>query len=225
MRARRLAEQLLGGLAHLPVAVLRGLAQRRLDARVVEAGQRHGGPAADRGLVAERGEHGGQAGGVADGAERRHRRLAAARVGVRRRRGGERGHGGTVAPLAQEPGGADDHERVRIAERGGERGGEGRARPPASHGRGRLGGAPAHDRSPACQRRLDVSRRELAQAGQRADRRLLHGGVGIAQAGAGQRGVAPVPGHDDAAPARPGATVRRPVRGNIVAHRCEYVRP
>ena len=99
-------QELVRRLPHLPVPVPGRRTQRGCHPGVVEAGQRDGGPAAHRRRVTQRGEHGRQPGGVADGAERGHRGLAAARVAVlgrRRRQQPAPRAGGVARPRTRRP--------------------------------------------------------------------------------------------------------------------------
>ena len=186
---------------------------------VVEAGQRDGGAPPHRRLVVQRGEHGRQAGGVADGAERGHRGLAAAGVVVARPRSRQVRHGGPGAPLGQEPGRADDDERVGVGQRGGDGAGQRRAGAAAAGGQRDLDGAPPQRR--VVRRRARPRRRRRRSSPRRAsapERRHLHAGIGIGETTAGQGGVPAVPGHGDAAAPHVGAAVAALIRGNIVVH-------
>src|SRR5690606_26101716 len=78
--ARRSPADVLGRLAHLPVAVLQGPLERGVDVGPLEGGEGEHGPAADRRPVARRGQDGGQPGRVADGPEGGDGGLAAERV-------------------------------------------------------------------------------------------------------------------------------------------------
>jgi hypothetical protein len=117
---RGIVEQLARRLAHLPVAVSGRRPEGRRHAGIVEAGQRDRRPPSHRGDVGQRTEHGGQAGGVADGAERGHRGLATARVLVPGRRRRQFGYGRPCVPLGQEPGRADHDEGISIVQRAGD---------------------------------------------------------------------------------------------------------
>ena len=139
-----MGKKVLGRLSHLPVAVFERGAQRLVDLGAVERREREDGAAAHRGLVTARGEDGGKAGGVAEGAERGHRSLAGEGVVVRTGDGGERGnrtsaHGGR-AELAERLRARFDHADVDVAEESEQRPG-GRAEPG-----GEVGGAPPHAR-------------------------------------------------------------------------------
>ena len=174
----------------------------------------------------ERGQHGGEPGRVSDGAEGGNGRLAATGVAVPRRGRRQRGHGGPVPPLGQEPGSADHDQRVGIFEGAGHGGGAGSS---ASRGPGRpvpprrRGGAPRA--GPPAERGGDVGGRQPTEARQRTERGRLHAGVGITESTPGQGRVAAVAGQGDAAPALLGAAVGGRIRGNIVPHLSEYVRP
>src|SRR5690606_20305450 len=72
-----LSQQVLGGLADLPVPVGEGPGQGRLDLGALEGREGDHRPPAHRRLVGGGGEDGGQRGLVADGAEGGDRRLAA----------------------------------------------------------------------------------------------------------------------------------------------------
>ena len=130
----------------------------------------------------------------------------------------QRRHRSVDVTLGHEPGGPDDDERVRVVERGSHRTREGRTGAGAPDGERHLDGpAPERWRSPG-QRTLDVARRRPAQAGQGAQRGDLHAGVGIGQTFSCHAGVAPVPGHDDAATPNRRVAFGVLIRGNIVAH-------
>ena len=78
-------EQVLGNLAHLPVAVLEASAERRVDLGTVERGECHRGPSTDGRLVVQRVEHRGQPGRITDRAECGHCSLAAEWIAMARR--------------------------------------------------------------------------------------------------------------------------------------------
>ena len=89
--------------------------------------------------------------------------------------------------LGQEPGGADDDERVGVAQRVGHGARERRAGAGAPGAERHLDGPPADLGRAAGQRGLDVGGRQLAQTGQGAQRGHLHAGVGVGQAAPGHR--------------------------------------
>ena len=223
-RVAGVVEQLLGGLAHLPVAVAAARPQRgsTRGRRSRPAPPRPGaGPwACRRARRARRGVPPGprwrrarpppppgsaRRRGLAAGDQGRRRRpVAAARPGTRRPRRRPAGRG---------------------RERAGHGGGERRARARAPHGRAPPRRRAGARRCAVAERGGDVGGRQRPQAGQRAERGGSHAGVGIGEATPGQGRVAAVAGHDDAPPPELGAAVSGPLRGNIVAHRSEYVRP
>jgi hypothetical protein len=213
----------------LPVPVLGRPAQRGLDARVVEPGQRDGGTPPDGRLVVEGGQHGRQACRVADGAQRGHGRLTAAWVGMRGGHAGQRDHGGPVAPLGEVPGRADHDERVGIAQRAHHGGRQGRARARAAHGHRGVHGAPAHLDGAVVTEDMDhVVAVQGAEARQRAHGGGPHPRVGVGEPASGQLGIAAVTGGGDTASPQLDAAVAdgaARIRGRIVAHRPEYVRP
>jgi Lon-like protease len=123
-----------------------------------------------------------------------------------------------MAALSQEPGRADDDERVGVVEGARDGSAQGRARAGAADRKSRLDGA-----APECGRALaerggDIGGREPTEAGQCTQRGRLHAGVGILQPAPGQGCVAAVAGEGDAAPALLGAAVDGRIRGNIVPH-------
>ena len=166
----------------------------------------------------QRTEDGREAGRIAQGSERGHRRFAAAGIvmvggGLR-----QQWHGGVDMTLGEKPGGADHDERVGIAQCVGDGARERRpgAGPPGTE---RHLDGPAPERRPAPgQRRLDVSGREFAQARQSAECGHLHAGVAVVQTPPGHRGVPAVPSQSDAAAPNGGAAVLALIRGNIIAH-------
>ena len=170
------------------------------------------------GASVQRVEHGRQSGGVADGTERGHRGLAAAGVGVPGRGRRQVRHRGPCVPLGQEPGRADNDERIGIGQRARHGAGQRRAGAAAAGGQRHLDGAPPQRRFSVGERGLHVGGLQLAQAGQCTERRRLHARIGIGEATAGQGGVPAVPGHGDAAAPDFGAAVTALIRGNIVAH-------
>ena len=89
---RVVVEEVLGGLADLPVGILQRAAQRGFDLGAVERGEREDGAPADRGLVGAAGQDGREPGGVARRAERGDRRFAHQCVLVRTRGRDERRH-------------------------------------------------------------------------------------------------------------------------------------
>ena len=205
-------------MAHLPVAVCGRRAESGRDPGIVEAGQRNRGPPAHRWDVGEGAEHCRQAGGVADGAECGHCGFATAGVVVPRRRRRQFRHGSPSVPFGQEPGRADDDERIGITQRAGDRAGQRRAGASAAGTQCNLDGAAPRRRRAGAQRRLDVGGPQLVEAGQRTERRCLHARIGIGEGTAGQGDAAAVPGHGDAAAPDFGAAVTALIRGNIVAH-------
>ena len=79
------AQEVLGGLADLPVGVFdcqSATASAASTVGAVERGEREDRAAADRGLVGAAGEHRGKPGGIAERAERGDRRFAHERVVV-----------------------------------------------------------------------------------------------------------------------------------------------
>ena len=141
--------------------------------------------------------------------------------------------GGTVPALGECPGRADHHEGVRVLQGVHQDGQEGDARPAPTHRLSRIHGAPSHPNGALGQRREDVGRRERAEAGESAERRFLHAGVRVGQSLSGGGDIALVSGLCDVAPAKVSTPVptwsRAPagalIRGRIVGHRTEYVRP
>lgn len=221
----RLVEQFGGGLADLPVAVGRRPAQGRLHPWVVEAGQRDRGAATHGGSVIQRNEHRGQSGWVPDRTEGGDGSLPAARVGVFGRGARQCRRGGHVPALAEEPGGADDDERIGVPQCVGEQRGQRRPRTAPAHPGRRLHRPPAHDVGTALDGGGHVRGREGTEPGQRAHRRHLHGGVRIVQAGTRRHEVAAMPGERDTPASRLGAPVPGRFRGNIVAHRSSMSDP
>ena len=169
----RLVEQLAGRLAHLPVPVFGRRPERRRHPRVVEAGQRDRGPPPHRRGVGQRVEHGRQAGGVADGAERGHRGLAAAGVGVPGR--GRRQCPARRAVRAARPGTRPRRQRRADRDRPSapvDGAGQRRAGAAAAGGQRHLDGrAAAAPVLAVGQRGLHVGGLQLPQAGQCAERR------------------------------------------------------
>ena len=215
---RGLVEQLEGRLSHLPVPVHRRRPECGLDAGVVEAGQGNGRTPADGWLVPQRAEHRRQPRRIADGAEGGDGRLAAAGVSVPGRGRRQQRHGRPVAALGHEPGRADDHQWVGVLERARHGAHQRGARARATHVDRGLDRAAAQRRGSGAERDDDVGGRQRPEARQRAERRRLHAGVGIAEATTGEGDVATVPRQRDATSAPVGAAVRSHIRGNIVLH-------
>ena len=143
--ARRAARPPPGGPAS------RGLRRHRrkrgLDRGVVERGQGHGRPPAHRRLVVERVEHGGQA--APDRRWRPARPLPPPDSGCRRARvqcAASAAHGRRQPALAEEAGGADDDQRVRVVQGAVERRGSVERRPCPRTVERQLGGAATHQR-------------------------------------------------------------------------------
>src|SRR5581483_8639664 len=109
-------EQVLGGLAGLPVLVGERRLQGGVDGRALEGGQGEDGPAADGRLVGAGGQHGVEPAGVADRPERRHRRLPDQRVAMSGGGRGEVGDGAAVPHLTQRPGRGLGDGGVAVAE-------------------------------------------------------------------------------------------------------------
>jgi PDZ domain-containing protein len=121
-------------------------------------------------------------------------------------------------PLGEEPGCADDDERIGIIQREGDSAGQRGAGASAAGTQCNLDGTAPRRRRAGRQRALDVGRLQLVQAGQRSERRCLHARIGVGESTAGQGGATAVPGHGDAAAPDFGAAVTALIRGNIVAH-------
>ncbi len=179
-----LGQQVLGRLSDLPIAVLERGAEGFFDLGAVEGREGEHGAAAHGGFVPAGGEHGGKPGGVAEGADCGHCRLAGERVVVCASDGHERGDRagahGRRAELAERPRARLDHGDIVVAEKG-EQGPDRRAEPG-----GEVGGAPAHrrvgigERDPPRRRRPSPS----GGAGERAERRRPHARVGVITGGA-----------------------------------------
>ena len=123
-----------------------------------------------------------------------------------------------MATLGQEPGCADDHQRVCVVERAGDGAHQRGARALAPHLHRGVDGATTHDGGSTGERGCDVAGRQPPQARQRAERCRLHVRVGIAEAAPGDGRVTAVAGQRDPTSASVGAAASGHIRGNIVPH-------
>jgi hypothetical protein len=93
------------------------------------------------------------------------------------------------------------------------------------HARCSLDGTASQWRGTSAQRPYHVVGRELTEAVERAQGGSLHARIGIAQPASRHGRIAAVARQDEAAPPELGAAVTARIRGNIVTHPLEYVRP
>jgi Lon-like protease len=165
------ADEVFGGLTHLPVAVGERAFDRGHDLRTIERSEGENGAAADGGLVGTGGEDRRQPALVTDRAERGGGRLADERLVGRR---GERDEPvenlvGNPFALTARPGGDLDDARVRIVEGPGEI--------HAGMCRGQLGGAATHGRHRITERGGERGVVERAEPLERAEGDDTNGGV------------------------------------------------
>lgn len=185
-------EEGFGRLAHLPVAIIEGRPQRRLDARIVEGGESDNRPSANGRLVARRrGEHRLESVGSTDRSQRGDRRLPTERIVVGGGREDRRKDGrvNVIGVLAGRPERGLGDRWILIADEGQDR------RPRRS---GEMFGDTAPDRrGPIGHRRRDVARVEGGEPFECADGGGADLGIGVGEGDAGGVDVASVTGEND----------------------------